>query len=64
VSDTDFPRLLSPQETADRLHTKTSTLAIWRCTKRYPELPWVKIGRKVLYKEEDVRSFIEGGVTR
>jgi predicted site-specific integrase-resolvase len=59
----DFPKLLTPQETAERLLVSPATLAIWRCTKRYP-LPWVKVGRAVRYRESDVRKFIEEGVTR
>jgi len=52
------PRLISPKEAAEWLHTNTSTLAIWRSTKRYP-LPYVKVGRSVYYKAADVLAFLE-----
>lgn len=50
--------LLTPMETAAILHVTTGTLAVWRCTKRYP-LPYVPVGRKILYKAEAVRDFVE-----
>jgi hypothetical protein len=49
---------LSPQQTADALGVKLETLAVWRATKRYP-LPYVKIGKKVSYRLEDINKFIE-----
>ena len=50
--------LLEPSETAAILGTTTGVLAVWRTTKRY-QLSWVKIGRKVMYRAEDVQAFIE-----
>ena len=48
----------TPEETAARLGlTNPDTLAVWRCTKRYP-LPWVKIGSRVRYRASDVEVFI------
>ena len=34
------------------------TLAVWRCTKRYP-LTYVKYGRTVRYRRKDLEAFIE-----
>lgn len=51
-------KLLTPTETAVFLGTKVGVLAVWRATKRYP-LPFVKIGRKVMYRAEDVEAFIK-----
>ena len=48
--------LLTPQDVADRLGVSTTTLATWRCTKRYP-LTYVKIGRLVRYRVTDVDAF-------
>lgn len=48
--------LLTPQDVADRLGVSTTTLSTWRCTKRYP-LPYVKVGRLVRYRVEDVDAF-------
>ncbi len=53
----DKPRLLTPAQVADRLDVAINTLAVWRCTQRYP-LPYVKVGRKVRYLEPDVEEFL------
>ena len=50
--------LLTPAQVAEILGVAVNTLAIWRSTQRY-NLPWVKCGRLVRYKEEDVMAFIE-----
>lgn len=50
--------LLTPSETARVLGVKEDTLTVWRCQKRY-DLPYVKVGRNVRYKVEDVAEFIE-----
>ncbi len=49
--------LVPPQEVAAKIHTTVGTLAVWRCTQRYP-LRYVKVGRKVLYRLSDVEEFI------
>lgn len=51
-------KLLTPQQVAEQLGVTTHTLAVWRCTKRYP-LPYVKSGRLVRYRPADVVAFIE-----
>ncbi|WP_214648700.1 helix-turn-helix transcriptional regulator [Ruegeria lacuscaerulensis] len=48
--------LLKPEQVADRLGVSTTTLATWRCTKRYP-LAYVKVGRLVRYRAGDVEAF-------
>lgn len=53
----NFPKLLTPQQTAEILGVTVATLATWRCTKRYP-LPYVKTGRLVRYREADVLAYI------
>lgn len=50
--------LLTPAETSAILGVSVGTLQIWRTTRRYP-LPYVKSGRLVRYKQEDVQAFIE-----
>lgn len=50
--------LLLPKETADFLRTTVGVLSVWRCTKRHP-LKYVKVGRSVRYRLEDVLAFIE-----
>lgn len=43
---------------ADFLGLEPGTLAVWRCNKRY-NLPFVKMGRLVKYRESDLLAFIE-----
>lgn len=50
--------LVDTQTTSEILGVKPETLVVWRCTKRY-DLPYVKIGRKVFYRESDIKKFIE-----
>ena len=50
------PNLLTPLDVATRLGVSTTTLATWRCTKRYA-LTYVKIGRLVRYRMADVEAF-------
>jgi hypothetical protein len=55
----EVPRLLKPEEVAELLRIKVSTLAIWRTSaKRRRLLPFVKLAG-VRYKAEDVLAFIE-----
>lgn len=48
---------MSPDEAAAYLGVEPSTLAIWRCTKRYP-LPYIKVGRLVRYRKTDLDAFL------
>jgi len=50
--------LLTPEQTAEKLHTTPGVLATWRHTGRY-NLPFIKMGRKVLYKAEDVSKWLD-----
>ena len=50
------PEFLTPRETAAILRMAPSTLAIWRFRQRY-DLPYRRIGRKILYRREDVLQF-------
>ena len=52
--------LLDSEETANWLGLKNKhTLEIWRSTKRYPELEYIKVGRLVRYKREAVERFLD-----
>jgi predicted site-specific integrase-resolvase len=51
--------LLSESDVADLLGVTPHTLAVWRSTKRVP-LPYVKLGRCVRYRREDVEAFVAG----
>ncbi|WP_423820704.1 helix-turn-helix domain-containing protein [Salinisphaera sp. SPP-AMP-43] len=52
-------RLLTPNQVAELLGVTVHTLAVWRCTKRYP-LTFLKIGSRVRYRQADVDAFING----
>jgi hypothetical protein len=47
--------LVSPDDLAKELHTTVGTLATWRSTKRV-NLPYTKIGNKVLYLRSGVED--------
>ena len=49
--------LCTRRQAAEDLGIKENTLAVWATTKRY-SLPYVKIGRLVKYKREDLERFI------
>lgn len=51
-------RLLTPAEASEILGVTVGTLQIWRTTRRYP-LSYVKSGRLVRYRAEDIQSFID-----
>jgi len=57
------PTLITPQEAADMLGLKPTTLMVWRS--RFPDrLPYVKVGpgnSRVMYDLDDVLDFIERG---
>ena len=49
--------LLTPTQMAQMLGVSIGTLAVWRCTKRYP-LPYIKVGRSVRYSRAHGKDFI------
>jgi excisionase family DNA binding protein len=54
----DEDRLLTSKEAAEQLGLKNKdTLSVWRTTKRY-QLPYIKVGRLVRYRTEDVQRFL------
>lgn len=53
--------LLTRVEAAEYLGVTAQTLAVWACTQRY-SLPFVKIGRLVKYRLDDLNQFIENGL--
>lgn len=55
-------KLLTPTEAAGILVIPVSTLNAWR-TQRI-ELPYVRIGRLVRYRQEDVLALIETNMVR
>jgi Helix-turn-helix domain len=59
----ELPKLLTPKETAAILRVSVGTLAVWRCTQRYP-LRFLKLGHAIRYRAEDVAAFVESGAAR
>ena len=55
--DTSQSRLLTPRQTAEFLGLTEGTLATWRCVQRY-RLPYIKVGRRVMYRRDDIEKFI------
>ena len=49
--------LVSPAQAAEILGTTEGTLAVWRCNRRY-NLPYVKVGKSVMYRACDIEAFI------
>jgi predicted DNA-binding transcriptional regulator AlpA len=55
--------LHDPVATSELLGVTRGTLAGWRCTQRY-DLPFVKIGRVIRYRESDIQNFLEQHTVR
>lgn len=51
-------QLLTRADTARHLNISPQTLACWASNKRY-RLPYVRIGRRVMYRLKDIEEFIE-----
>lgn len=49
--------LMTDKEAAEYLSLSTSTLAVWRCTKR-EDLPFIKLGRAVRYRLSDLDNWL------
>ena len=52
------PKLWTEAEAADYLSVEPQTLCAWRCTRRY-NLRFIKVGRLIRYRPEDVEAFLE-----
>jgi hypothetical protein len=52
-----FPDTMSPEVAAAYLGVAPTTLAMWRCTKRYP-LSYIKVGRLVQYRKDHLDAFL------
>ena len=53
--------LLDTDRAAEVLGTTRGTLEVWRCTRAY-DLPYVKVGTKVMYRQSDIEKFVESRV--
>lgn len=54
---TDDIDLMTPKEASNLIHVSVSTLAVWRVKRK--NLPYIKIGNKVLYNRPDLVKFIK-----
>ena len=54
-------KLLTKEQVSEILGITVGTLAVWRTTKRY-NLPYVKSGRLIRYREQDVQAFINSRI--
>ena len=50
-------KLLTTEEAASFLGMAPDTLVVWRCTRRV-NLPYVKLGRAIRYRLEDLTAFV------
>jgi|WetSurMetagenome_2_1015567.scaffolds.fasta_scaffold741052_2 hypothetical protein len=57
----ELPRLVSREIAAEALGIRPQTLACWATNGRYG-LPFVKIGRRVMYKLADIEHFIASNI--
>ena len=49
------------KETAQHLRLKNwKSLIVWRCSGAHPELKFVKVGSRVIYRGEDILNFLAG----
>ena len=51
-------KLLTPKELSQIIHKSVSVLALARKDKRFPELPWIKIGGSVYYMGNNILKMI------
>ena len=54
--------LMTTKQVSVRTNIPEQTLDNWRCTRRVKGLPYVRIGRAIRYRHEDVEAFIQAGV--
>ncbi|MFC1234445.1 helix-turn-helix domain-containing protein [Vibrio sp. F74] len=53
-----YSNMVNREKAAEYLGVSAGTLAVWASTGRY-QLPFIKIGRKVLYAIADLDAFLE-----
>ncbi len=58
ICDYSTQRLITPDKVSEILGISKGTLAVWRSIGRY-NLPYVKIGSRVMYRLTDIQAFIE-----
>ena len=56
--------LLDERQAAKTIKVLPHTLTVWRCRKPHKAPPFIKIGRKVLYRRADLRDWLAAQVVR
>lgn len=56
--DAQNQQLLDDEHAAAFINVSPKTLPVWRSTGRYA-IPYIKIGRKVRYRVEDLRAWLD-----
>lgn len=59
----EVPELWDAAKTSEALGVSVATLERWRSVQP-PELPFVKMGRRVMYRRADIVAFIEKRVVK
>ena len=54
--------LLTPVQVCELLQVRPRTLEDWRLGRSGPALPFVRLGRTVRYRREDVQRLVEDNV--
>jgi hypothetical protein len=55
---TSIDLLLNEKQTAELLGVAPGSLSVWRATKRYPALKYIKVGASVRYRLSDIEGFL------
>ena len=50
--------LLTEKEAAEFLNVSPGTLSVVRCTRRRPQLAYVRVGRAIRYRLSDLEKFL------
>lgn len=58
MATAQLPKLLTRQQAAEFLGLAVVTLEVWASSQRY-DLPYIKVGRAVRYRREDLEAFLE-----
>ena len=58
ITSSSISEMVTPKQVSRSINVTEGTLQVWRSTGRY-DLPYIKIGGKVMYRISDINKFIE-----
>ena len=61
ITSNSISKMVTPKQVSRSINVTEGTLQVWRSTGRY-DLPYIKIGGKVMYRISDVNQFIESRI--